>query len=167
MQVPKRLEEALKEEAKNRGIDEEVLLIDKLARDLDPKTRAELYEEKALELLEEARGYLERKDLVQASEKAWGACASAVKAFAEKEGMEHYRHRQLEEVASKIITEAHDEELLTGWFVCLRLNANFYEGFMTEEEVCTAIKMVSSFVKRVIDLLEKPAKKRTKVQIKK
>ena len=72
MKVPKRLEEALREEAKGRGIDEEVLLIDKLARDLDPRARAELYEEKALELLEEARVYLEGKDLVQASEKAWG-----------------------------------------------------------------------------------------------
>ena len=152
MQVPKRLEEALREEAKSRGIDEEVLLIDKLARDLDPKTRAELYEEKALELLEEARIYLERKDLVQASEKAWGACASAVKAFAEKEGMEHYRHRQLEEVASKIITRERSEDLLSGWSVCLRLHANFYDNFMTEDEVRIALKIAEGFVKRVVSL---------------
>ena len=152
MQVPKRLEEALREEAKNRGIDEEVLLIDKLARDLDPKTRAELYEEKALELLEEARMYLERKDLVQASEKAWGACASAVKAFAEKEGLEHYRHRQLEEVASKIITRERSEDLLSGWSVCLRLHANFYDSFMTEDEVRIALKIAEGFVKKVVSL---------------
>ena len=62
-----------------------MLLVNKLVRNLDLNVRAELYEEKAVELLEKARMYLERKDSVQASEKAWRACASAVKAFAEKE----------------------------------------------------------------------------------
>ncbi|MGC9105423.1 MAG: PaREP1 family protein [Thermoprotei archaeon] len=72
MEIPKLLEEALKREAFEKGIDEEVLIIDKLSRDLDPATRFALYVEKADDLLSEARKYLEAGDLVQASGKAWG-----------------------------------------------------------------------------------------------
>ncbi|GGP19775.1 hypothetical protein GCM10007981_04820 [Thermocladium modestius] len=60
-------------EDRYKGIDEEVLLIDKLSKDLDPQTRYNLYKERAKELLAETRKYLENKDFIQASEKAWGA----------------------------------------------------------------------------------------------
>jgi len=46
MQLPKEIEDAIKKEAKEKGIDEEVLLIDKLSKDLDPQTRYSLYKEK-------------------------------------------------------------------------------------------------------------------------
>lgn len=84
MQVPKQIEDILKKEALQKGIDEEVLLLDKLTRDLDPEVKVNLYKEKSIELLEEAKKYLEKKDFIQASETAWGACASIVKAYAEK-----------------------------------------------------------------------------------
>jgi len=151
VQVPKRIEEILKKEAYEKGIDEELLLIDKLRKELDPSTRYSLYKEKAVELLAEAKNYLEKKDLIQASEKAWGACASIVKAYAEKLGLEHFRHRQLEEIMSNLISKEGKKELLYGWSVCLRLHSNFYEGFMNEEDVSLSIKVVEEFV----NLMEK------------
>jgi hypothetical protein len=67
VQVPKQIEDILKKEALQKGIDEEVLLLDKLTRDLEVKVN--LYKEKSTELLEEAKKYLEKKDFIQASEK--------------------------------------------------------------------------------------------------
>ncbi|QIW23837.1 HEPN domain-containing protein [Sulfolobus sp. S-194] len=154
MEIPKLLEEVLKKEAFEKGIDEEILLIDKLSRDLDPSTRFTLYKEKANELLSEAKKYLERGDLIQASEKAWGACASIVKAYAEKKGLEHYRHRQLEEVMSKLISTEKDDKLVSDWSICLRLHSNFYEGFMTIEDVKLSLLKVEEFLevmKRIIE----------------
>ena len=114
----------------------ELLLIDKLAKDLDPAIKVSLYLNKAEELFKEALDYLNRGDLIQASEKAWGACASVVKAYAEGRGMEHYRHRQLEEAMSRLISErGGDKELISGWGTCLRLHSNFYEGFMTRQDL--------------------------------
>lgn len=153
MQVPKQIEDILKKEALQKGIDEEVLLLDKLTRDLDPEVKLNLYKEKSTELLEEAKKYLERKDFIQASEKAWGACASIVKAYAEKRGLEHYRHRQLEEIMSKIISAERSKELLSGWSICLRLHSNLYEGFMTEEDVKISLEEVEKFIKDMIKLL--------------
>jgi uncharacterized protein (UPF0332 family) len=154
MQLPKLLEEIIKKEAREKGIDEEVLLIDKLSKDLDPTIRFNLYKEKAEELLLEAKKYLEKRDLLQASEKAWGACASIVKAYAEKKGLEHYRHRQLEEIMSKLISVERSKELVSEWSICLRLHANFYEGFMTEEDVRISIEGVEEFIKNMKRVLD-------------
>ncbi|MQL56303.1 PaREP1 family protein [Acidianus ambivalens] len=154
MQLPKEIEDAIKKEAKEKGIDEEVLLIDKLSKDLDPQTRYSLYKEKAEELLAEARKYLESKDFIQASEKAWGACASIVKAYAEKRGLEHYRHRQLEEIMSNIISQMNgDKELISEWSTCLRLHSNFYDNFMTEKDLHSSIELVENFVKNMERIL--------------
>jgi hypothetical protein len=64
VQVPKQIEDILKKEALQKGIDEEVLLLDKLTR--DPEVKVNLYKEKSTELLEEAKKYLEKKDFIQA-----------------------------------------------------------------------------------------------------
>lgn len=143
------MEIPIKKEAFEKGVFEEILLIDKLS--LDPSTRFTL---KANELLSEAKKYLEMGDLIQTSEKAWGACASIVKAYAEKKGLEHYTHRQLEEVMSKLISTEKDEKLVSDWSICLRLHSNIYEGFMTSEDVKLSLLKVEEFVevmKRIIE----------------
>ncbi len=58
MEIP--IEEILKKEAFEKGIDEQLLLIDELTRDLDPSTRFTLYEEKTDQLLSETKTYLGR-----------------------------------------------------------------------------------------------------------
>jgi Archaeal PaREP1/PaREP8 family. len=130
------------------------LLIDKLSKDLDPQTRYSLYKEKAEELLAEARKYLESKDFIQASEKAWGACASIVKAYGEKRGLEYYMHRQLEEIMSNIISQMNrDKELISEWSTCLRSHSNFYENLMTEKDLHSSIELVENFVKNMERIL--------------
>ncbi|MDT7903421.1 MAG: PaREP1 family protein [Caldivirga sp.] len=150
MRIPREVEELLRREAYERGIDVELLLIDKLAKDLDPAIKVSLYLNKAEELFKEALDYLNRGDLIQASEKAWGACASVVKAYAEGKGMEHYRHRQLEEAMSRLISErGGDKELISGWGTCLRLHSNFYEGFMTRQDLEASLELVRGFLNRM------------------
>jgi hypothetical protein len=152
--IPKEVEEALLKEAFKKGLDPEVLLLDKLSSSLDPKSRVKVYLEKSKELIERAERHLAEGDLAQASEKAWGACASAVKAYAEERGLEHFRHRDLEEVVSKMVTENRgDKTLIAGWGACLRLHSNFYEGFMTREDVEATMGLVKEFLERVTALL--------------
>ena len=74
--VPKKVEEYLEREAYNRGIDVELLIVEKLLISTDPQTRKEVYTSNADLLLNEAFNYLNKGDLIQASEKGWGACAS-------------------------------------------------------------------------------------------
>ncbi|BDC17260.1 PaREP1 family protein [Acidianus sp. HS-5] len=154
MQLPN--DEVIRKEAKEKGIDEEVLLIDNLSNDLDPTIRYTLYEEKAKDLLSEAKKYLEERDFIQASEKAWGACASIVKAYAEKNGLEHYRHRELEEIMSGIISQMNgDKELISEWSTCLRFHSNFYDNFMTEKNLYSSLELVENFIKNMENGIER------------
>ena len=157
--VPKKVEEQLEKEAYEKGIDVELLIIDKLSASIDPETRKEVYAGAADVLLSEAFNYFNKGDLVQASEKGWGACASVVKAYGEKLGVEHYRHRQLEEIMTRLVQEmkrrgsTDARQLIEGWGVCLRLHSNFYEGFMSPEDVEESLNIVKGFVGKMKELL--------------
>ena len=58
------------------------------------------------ELLRKAFKALSEEDLVQASEKGWGAAAQIVKAVAETRGWTHNGHRQLFETLRRIVEES-------------------------------------------------------------
>jgi uncharacterized protein (UPF0332 family) len=150
MIIPREIEELLKKEAYEKGIDLELLIIDKLSFNLDSSTKVSLYLRKAEELFNESLEYLKNDDLIQAAEKAWSTCASMVKAYAEKKGLEHYRHRQLEEIMTKLISEkGGDKELISEWSVCLRLHSNFYEGFMTKLDLSSSLELVKKFIEKM------------------
>ncbi|MGC9105110.1 MAG: PaREP1 family protein [Thermoprotei archaeon] len=158
--IQRKVEEYLEEEAHNRGIDVELLIVEKLSTAIDPEVRKEIYVSNAELLLSEAFKYLSKGDLLQASEKGWGACASIVKAYGEKVGMEHYRHRQLEEIMTKLIREtkrsgnAEYKDLIKDWSVCLRLHSNFYEGVMSAEDVEESLNVVRDFVNRMREIVK-------------
>ena len=157
--VPKKVEEQLEKEAYEKGIDVELLIIDKLSASIDPETRKEVYASAADVFLSEAFNYLNKGDLVQASEKGWGACASVVKAYGEKLGVEHYRHRQLEEIVTRLVQKmkrsgsTNARQLIEGWGVCLRLHSNSYEGFMSAEDVEESLNIVKEFVSKMKEFL--------------
>ncbi|MEM1568318.1 MAG: PaREP1 family protein [Thermofilaceae archaeon] len=94
MEIPKRLYE----EAVKRGIDVEDLVIQTLIEklQLDPKDSAKARLELAERLLAEAREYVEKNDVVQASEKLYKAAEECVKALAEA-----YNAPQLGEVKKR------------------------------------------------------------------
>ena len=62
------------------------------------------------EYLRKAHLHLAEDDLKQASEKAWGAAATAVKAIAESRGLEHSRHGDLWRTVRLAVRETGDRE---------------------------------------------------------
>ncbi|BFH72935.1 hypothetical protein SJAV_08790 [Sulfurisphaera javensis] len=86
-------------------------------------------------------------------EKTWGACASIVRAYGEKHCLEHYRHRDLEEIMSKLVSKT-GKELGLLWGACLRLHSNFYENFMVKDDVKMMIEAVKEFVGKMKTLIE-------------
>ncbi len=75
LQLPKKIEKKLKEEVERTGISEEELIIEALSKFLnepiDPETKAEIHLKLSEKYLRNAEEFLTKKDLVQASEKAW------------------------------------------------------------------------------------------------
>jgi hypothetical protein len=138
--VPSKIERKLKEEAERKGASEEELVLKILSKALDEPLDPNELVEVHLKLLEkymnEAEDFLKKGDYVQASERAWGAAAQAVKALAAKDGREIRSHRELQEYASSIIEK--DAELRKGVVCCRRIAQEFLRG-MASSQACQRI----------------------------
>lgn len=104
-------------------------------------------------LLAKAREALAEDDLVQASEKGWGAGAQALKALAESRGWPHRSHRQLFEAVARLVTETGDRSIGDLFNTANALHTNFYEGWMPREGVTQGLDSVEEFVGRIEELL--------------
>lgn len=101
------------------------------------------------QLLAKARQALSEGDLIQTSEKAWGAAAQAVKAVAERRGWPHQSHRDLFHALGRLATETGDPELNRLFHTANSLHTNFYENWMPEEQVRGGLEDVDLFVRRL------------------
>lgn len=103
--------------------------------------------------LAQAQQEFNEGDMRQASEKAWGAAAQAVKATAEQRGWEHGTHARLFENINKISRETGDDELHDLFHVANSLHQNFYEGWQTDDFVQRGIQRVQVLVDRLAALV--------------
>jgi hypothetical protein len=151
--LPKKIEKKLKEEAEKTGISEEELIIEALSKFLnepiDLETKAEIYLKLSEKYLRDSEEFLTKKDLVQASEKAWGAAAQIVKALAAKEGKELRSHGELHRYVAELSKEKGDREIMKFWFSATSLHQNFYENWFPEEAVRSAVEDVKNFIEKL------------------
>ena len=88
------------------------------------------------------------EDLLQASEKLWGASAHMIKAVAEARGWQHNGHRELFQVVNRLVDETGDQEFRDLFDIADSLHINFYENRMHS-------KWIESRTKRIRGLLDK------------
>jgi hypothetical protein len=106
------------------------------------------------EFLGKAREALEADDLVQASEKAWGATAQMVKALAESRGWPHGGHRQLVEAARLLAQETGERRIFELFQVAGGLHVNFSEQWLSRESVETSMEAVHDFIEQLRPLVD-------------
>ena len=111
------------------------------------------YRDQSRAYLEQANEELAKEDLLQASEKGWGAASQIVKAVAEERGWEHRGHRQLHDAVSLLVVETGDEELRLLFSVANHLHINFYEGWLDRDAVEFNLRQVTRFIEKVEALL--------------
>jgi uncharacterized protein (UPF0332 family) len=109
----------------------------------------EKYDSTSREFLEKAYLYLQRGDLIQASEKGWEAAAQAVRALADRRGMPHNGHAQLFEVLKLLVEETGDQELWDLFHVANSLYSNSHENWLPREGVDTGLSDVGELVHRL------------------
>ena len=113
-------------------------------------TQATDHIEVSSHFIRKADEYMAQGDLLQASEKAWGATARQVKAVAQRRGWDHQRHGQLFGVIDAIASETGRPEINDLFHVANGLHDNSYERWLTTEQVADGI----ADVKRLLALLE-------------
>jgi hypothetical protein len=156
--LPKRIEERLEEESKRTGASEEELIVEALLKAfgerLDQGAKVEFHLKLSEKYMMEAEEFLKKGDLVQASEKAWGASSQIVKALAAREGRELRSHGELHKQVVKIARETRDEEIRSLWQSAGMLHQNFYENWLPPEMVEGNVNDVKKFVEKLRQLLK-------------
>ena len=109
-------------------------------------TEAEEHSITSRELLAKAEEALAEDDLLQASEKGWGAAAHMVKAVAESRGWRHNGHRELYRVANRLSEESGEAEVKGLFSIASALHGNFYENWMPKEMVAYDLAQVRVLV---------------------
>ena len=99
-----------------------------------------------LTYLTAARAYLDDGDLLQASEKGWGAAAEMVRAVAEARGWPHATHRDLWRAVNSLAEEAGDRQMRVHFHTAGSLHMNFYEGWLPQEAVEDGLSQVEELV---------------------
>lgn len=89
-------------------------------------------------------------DFIQTSEKAWGEVAQFLKAHAVSRGLPHSGHYHLRQVANHLVQETGIDRIRELFAVCESLHANYYEAWMSEDE----LERSMASVKELIELLE-------------
>ncbi len=99
-------------------------------------------------------------DLVQGSEKLWGAAAHAVMAVAQQRGWPHRSHRSLKNAVIRIAEEQSSENpllgevLLAGFAAAEKFHRNFYHDDMEDYERDADRPIVRRFVARMLELAD-------------
>ena len=100
-------------------------------------------------LLRDAQRELGLGDLIQASEKAWGSAAHAIKAVAEKWGWYHQGHFRLNAVVNFVSYERGREDLINLYLHPTAMHFNYYEHEMEPDNLQTAINATRVFVEEM------------------
>ena len=112
------------------------------------------YRNQSRSFLEQAYRELSAGDLLQASEKGWGAAAHMVKAVAEARGWEHGQHRLILRAVTRLTEDHNDTEFGDLLYVAQALHANFYEGEMDEAAVTAGLEKVALLLQKLEALLQ-------------
>ncbi len=107
-------------------------------------------------LIHQAQEEFDRGDRLQASEKAWGAAAHAMKAAAERRGWNHNGHGLLFAVSAQIARDMESPELHRLFREASALHQNFYEDWETDSSVQIGIASVVLLLKRMEELHAQP-----------
>jgi len=151
--LPKRLGEKLRKKAEAAGyLAEELgveLLRKSLNEELDPEDLVEHYQALSEKYLEEAKELLKKRDLVQASEKFWGATALTIKMLAAKRGLKLEEHGSLWAFINILAMENNDRDIIGLFHVANGLHKNFYENEMPREAVEVSAEDIEKLIEKL------------------
>ncbi len=126
---------------------------------LDAYRSAQKYAGMAQDFRASAWEHLDKGDLPQASNKAWGLVAETVKAISAHHGGFIHTHHAIGEVVdelARLVGNAGDMETrrwLNGIFmVASRLHSNFYENEMPENQVLDGLMLCEELSRRLYEL---------------
>ena len=107
----------------------------------------------ALEFLEASDREFAAGDILQGSEKLWGAFSLAMTAISQDRGWDYGTHRKTITAGQRLADELNDANLQAGVWAARGFHMNFYNGSMEGYEMELGRPIVRAFVERALGLL--------------
>ena len=99
--------------------------------------------------MEQADEEFLKGNLGQASNKAWGAAALALKSIAERRGWNHNRHGLLYDISGQMADELGRPELRRLFRSANAMHQNYYEDWMAADEVRDGIDDAKAYLREL------------------
>ena len=106
----------------------------------------------ARKFLKDADREYEAGDVMQASEKLWGAAAHIVTAEMKRRGMGARSHRALVQAVEKFADDEKDPSIRDMFGIARSFHSNFYNGTMEDYEFEVDRPAVHRFVDRILEM---------------
>ena len=116
-------------------------------------TEGSAYAKRSRRYLAQSAEELARGDLLQASEKGWGAASSIVKALAVERGWAHEDVRALYSAVSRVYLEMNDPSFVDMFATAGELRFNALEPVYIDEDVRRSLARVTRFTDKIKALL--------------
>ncbi|MEW6006873.1 MAG: PaREP1 family protein [bacterium] len=98
-------------------------------------------------------------DLRQAGEKYWGAATQILKAYCELKGWPHDGHALLFKDVSNLCVELGNRKMMEQFSLASTLHTNFYEGWLTKEQVDDHIEQTMEFINKIKQIIKNKEEK--------
>ena len=115
---------------------------------LEPES-PEKYAAMSQRYIAEADEEFQKGDLGQASNKAWGSAALALKSIAESRGWNHNKHGLLYDISGQIADELGRPELRARFRSANAMHQNYYEDWMAVDEVRDGIEDAKAYLREL------------------
>lgn len=126
-----------------------------------PEELSNRYLELSRKYLRQAHEELERGDLSQASEKAWGAAAESLKSLAVQRGWNHKSHPLLRDIATHTYMEFGRPRLMELFRLLEGAHFNYYEHQLENEDVLLVLAQCRELVGLLDEIRNSPPRRFT------
>lgn len=116
-----------------------------------PETQTEKHTRLARKLLDDAKQEIAAGDLVQGSEKLWGATSQALKAYCASHGMPHGKYASRRHAVFQLADQLGDPSIRLGFGIAQSCHSNFYNDWMEQEDLDGYLPDIETLVNTVLD----------------
>lgn len=106
--------------------------------------------------LRRSRAYLANGELLQTSEKGWGAAAHALKLYAAARQLEYERHEQFNDITTELRLETRNSRIRLWASSANRLHNNFYSDSCTKQQIAVYLDDIANLVNLIRRLADLP-----------
>ena len=116
-----------------------------------PETQTEKHTRLARKLLDDAKQEIAAGDLVQGSEKLWGATSQALKAYCASHGMPHSKYANRRHAAFQLAEQLDNPFIRATFGIAESCHSNFYNDWMEQEHLDGYLPDIETLVNTVLD----------------